>query len=254
MHERIDELLRRIEREDGCRVLYACESGSRAWGFASPDSDYDVRFIYVYPVEWYLRLERRSDTIELMTPDKLDLSGWELGKALRLFAGCNLALNEWLDSPHVYFTEVDFLRALSVLVPTFFNPKKALHHYQSMAEKTIDEYLAGGTVGIKKAFYILRPLLACRWIIDKIEMPPTRFDDLLGQELPRDLSSEIQELLARKSSAAEGEKTCLQPVILDWIVETREFAGEKFAVIPTAPERNWKPLNRLMQQWVYAPQ
>lgn len=69
MRERIIELLHSIEAEHGVKVLYACESGSRAWGFASPDSDYDVRFVYVRPLEDYLSLVPVRDVIEKMFPE-----------------------------------------------------------------------------------------------------------------------------------------------------------------------------------------
>lgn len=250
MHERIGAMLGQIEREHGCRVLYACESGSRAWGFASPDSDYDVRFIHAHPLAWHLRLEARRDSIERMTPDNLDLAGWELGKALRLFAGCNLALNEWLDSPEIYRSEPDFHQVLRGLIPAYFNPRKALHHYLAMAEKTADQHLAGGRVGIKKAFYILRPLLACRWIIDRLAMPPTRFEDLLRQPLPPDLGVEIQALLERKAGAVEGEKIPLPPALGAWFGESCDFARRQAEQLPATAERDWAPLNNLMARWV----
>jgi uncharacterized protein len=75
-----------LETEHGCRVLFACESGSRAWGFASPDSDYDVRFIHTHPLDWYLRVKPGNDTIERMAPGDMDFSGWDLRKALALWS------------------------------------------------------------------------------------------------------------------------------------------------------------------------
>ncbi|EFP7034942.1 nucleotidyltransferase domain-containing protein, partial [Shigella dysenteriae] len=102
MRERVSQQLKEIERRYGVKVLYACESGSRGWGFASPDSDYDVRFLYVHPLEWYLRVESPRDVIELPIDDELDVSGWEWRKALGLLKGANPTLIEWLDSPVVY--------------------------------------------------------------------------------------------------------------------------------------------------------
>lgn len=258
MRERIADMLARIEREHGGRVLFACESGSRAWGFASPDSDFDVRFIYAQPLAWHLRLEPRRDTIELMTPDALDLSGWELAKALRLFAACNLALNEWLDSPEVYRAEPAFYEALRPLIPAYFSPKKALHHYLSMAEKTAEAELEGeavrlrqgGRVRIKKVFYVLRPLLACRWILAQRAMPPTRFERLRDQPLPPSVAEEIEALLARKAQAAEGELIELPPVLTAWIGETRHFAQQQAAQLLPVNDRDWEPLNELLRRWV----
>ena len=250
MRERVRAQLASIEREHDCRVLYACESGSRAWGFASPDSDYDVRFVYTHPVAWHLRLEERRDSIEFMAPDALDLSGWELGKALRLFAGCSPALNEWLGSPEVYRAEEEFVAAMRALVPAYFNPRKALHHYLSMAQKTADREIRDGQVRIKKAFYVLRPLLACRWILDRLEMPPTPFRDLLEQPLPEELRAAIGELLDRKSRAAEGELATLSAVLATWIGEALEHTAARAAGVPASRGHDWEPLNALMLRWV----
>ncbi|MCL2624210.1 MAG: nucleotidyltransferase domain-containing protein, partial [Planctomycetaceae bacterium] len=108
MNPSISDALRDIERKHDCRVLHACESGSRAWGFPSPDSDYDIRFIYVHRRNWYLRLNESRDTHEWFAPGDLDFSGWELRKALRLFRTCNLSLNEHLQSPIIYEKDDDF--------------------------------------------------------------------------------------------------------------------------------------------------
>ena len=108
----IDVRLSAIEAEFGVRILYACESGSRGWGFASPDSDYDVRFIYVHPLAWYLQVHVQRDVIELPISDELDINGWELRKALGLLRKGNATLIEWLDSPIVYRADAVFLQAM----------------------------------------------------------------------------------------------------------------------------------------------
>lgn len=251
MQETIRRVLEQIAREHCCQVLFASETGSRAWGFASPDSDYDVRFVYVHPLPWYLRLEQRRDTIELMTPEGLDLSGWELGKALRLFAGCNVALNEWLDSPTVYHAQRDFNQALLSLIPRYFNPHRAARHYLSMANKaSARPEPQEKTIKIKRVFYVLRALLACRWIVERREMPPMRFDRLLSQPLPEPVLEEIHGLLARKAVAAEGETVELPPAVAEWIAKTHERASEQVVQLPGAGECDWEPLNRLYAAWV----
>ena len=133
MKERVIRELKRIEQEYGVRVLLAVESGSRAWGFASPDSDYDVRFIYAHPKDWYISVMEERDVIEEMLPGDLDVSGWDLRKALRLFAKCNLALNEWIGSPMTYFAIDEFRAQIAALIPRYFNPIAAIHHYRSTA-------------------------------------------------------------------------------------------------------------------------
>ena len=167
MKEIIVSKLNAIEYKSNVRILYACESGSRAWGFASPDSDYDVRFIYVHPREHYLSVDEQRDVIELPINDLLDINGWELRKALRLFKKSNGPLYEWLQSPVVYDQNNEFIDDLKNLMPHYFSPRANMHHYLSMAKTVFESDLAGGEVRLKKYFYALRPILACRWIADR---------------------------------------------------------------------------------------
>lgn len=154
----IDARLAGIEAEFGVRVLYACESGSRGWGFASPDSDYDVRFIYVHPMSWYLKVSAQRDVIEVPISDELDINGWELRKALGLLKKGNATLIEWLDSPVVYRADGDFLQAIRVAARQTHQAERSFHHYVHMARKNYREYLRGDTVRLKKYLYVLRPL------------------------------------------------------------------------------------------------
>lgn len=253
MRRQISERLREIEQELNARVLYACESGSRAWGFASEDSDYDVRFIYVHSVDWYLRLEKRPDNIERFLPDDLDVSGWELSKTLRLFSGCNLALNEWLGSPVVYETDQNFLNELKALIPKYFNPKKAMHHYLSMADKTTNEYLLDNTItiNIKKLFYILRPLLACEWITVNEQMPPTEFQLMLGQNyLPPALLGQVNELLGQKSRSKEQDTITISDALSTWIKTSIEKHTQNTELVDAGKKSGWEPLNMLMRKFV----
>lgn len=206
VRDRILAELRRIENENGVRVLLAVESGSRAWGFASPDSDYDVRFIYAHERDWYISVVEPRDVIEEMLPGDLDVSGWDLRKTLRLFAKCNLALNEWLGSPIVYLEVTEFRKQLAALMPRFFNPIAGIHHYRSMATRTFTENYTEGRIGIKKVFYVLRPLLACRWIERRQSQPPTELAELLATELVTSDEREwIRDLLVRKAAAREAD-------------------------------------------------
>ena len=160
----IAQALSDCEQRHRLKILFAAESGSRAWGFASPDSDYDVRFIYLKPLSWYLRVGEPRDTHEAMLPDDLDLAGWELRKTLRLYAKGNMALNEWLGSPMVYREVGSLAMRMREGLNEWFQPRQALNHYLSMGRRTYTEHLHSDHPKIKKLFYALRPLLACRWI------------------------------------------------------------------------------------------
>lgn len=196
--------LNRIEQEHGVRILYAVESGSRAWGFASKDSDYDVRFIYLHPVEWYLSIRKHRDVIECPISGDLDISGWDLPKALGLFRKSNPPLLEWLDSPHVYLDRYSLAKRLRELMSAYYSPKRCMLHYLHMARGNFREYLKGDKVRVKKYFYVLRPVLACLWIEKHNSMPPTEFTELYSAAgLSPSLASEIDRLLLRKMAGDE---------------------------------------------------
>ncbi len=173
-----------IAEEYQIKIIYACESGSRAWGFPSPDSDYDVRFIYVHPIEWYLRLSEERDVIDLPLEDTpvglLDLGGWDLRKTLRLLSKSNPAIWEWLQSPVCYHITPPFnLRDDSHILDSFYSPITACHHYLSICRNTMDQSFDAETIKIKKYFYRVRPLLAALWIERYQTFPPMELALLL---------------------------------------------------------------------------
>ena len=172
-----------VERENDVRVLYACESGSRAWGFASEDSDYDARFIYVNRPNWYLAvdLEEKRDVIELPIEDTLDVNGWDVRKALRLFRKSNPPLMEWLGSPIVYREVGPLAKSLRQLAADFYYPTKCSYHYLRMAQTNYRQYLKGSDIWLKKYFYVLRPLLAVLWIERGLGVVPTEFCSLVEE-------------------------------------------------------------------------
>ena len=204
MHETITCQLKTIEAANRVRVVYAYESGSRAWGFESVDSDYDVRFIYVHEPDWYLSIDDKRDVIELPLSNMLDITGWDLRKALRLFRKSNPPLLEWLKSPTVYAEQFMTAAEIRALTETFFSPRSCMCHYLSMAEGNFREYLRGEQVKTKKYFYVLRPILACRWIDQFNESPPMEFDRLVDGLIPDGrLLEEIVALVERKKSGDE---------------------------------------------------
>ena len=202
MRKKIQTQLRRIEEEENIKILLAVESGSRAWGFASPDSDYDVRFIYIRRMEDYLKLEKVQDVIELPMDDVLDMNGWDLQKTLRLLYKSNPTLFEWFSSPIVY-QETEFADKFRDLMIQYFSSKKTLYHYISMAEGNYREYLKGDFVRAKKYFYVLRPVLACQWILDQGTPPPMLFSELMEAELPAELTGAVKQLLEIKMNSPE---------------------------------------------------
>lgn len=248
---RIIRALDEIEAQHQVQVLFACESGSRGWGFASPDSDYDVRFVYVHKLPWYLTVHAPRDVIELPISDELDVNGWELRKALQLLHKSNPTLLEWLDSPVVYREDAAFAPCMRGLAPAFFSGQGVRHHYLSMARKNFRGYLQGEMVRLKKYLYVLRPLLAVRWIDSGRGMPPMRFADLAGATVPSlALAEEINRLLAIKMGADEAEYSPRWPAIHDFIVG--EFARAECAPQHGKPAGSMADLDRFLAETVQA--
>jgi uncharacterized protein len=203
MKEAISAALQCIERAENLRVLLAVESGSRAWGFASPTADWDVRFLYIRPPEWYLTIQPRSEVVERKLDGDLDVSGWDLKKALALFAKPNMPLLEWLRSPIVYVESSSAASRLRALSAQYFSARACLHHYLNMAEGNNRNHLRGDRIRLKDYFYVLRPVLACRWIEAHETMPPMGFSALVEDQLPTPLRSAADALLIRKCSGEE---------------------------------------------------
>ena len=210
----IDATLTRIEHEHDVKVLFACESGSRGWGFASPDSDYDVRFIYANKLDWYLTVFPGRDVIELPVNEIYDVSGWDLRKALGLLRNGNATLVEWLSSPVIYRADGNFVSAIRAAAEQVHRPERAYHHYLHMAAKNYREYLRGDTVRLKKYLYVLRPLLAALWIEQERGVVPMRFQDLVDAIVTEaEVKQAMAELLIIKRRASEAELGAPLPAI-----------------------------------------
>ncbi len=218
MHEIIIEQLKAIEQQHNVKILFAVESGSRAWGFPSQDSDYDVRFVYIRHPDWYLSIDDKRDVIEVPINDMLDINGWDIRKALKLFRKSNPPLLEWLVSDIHYYAAYGFKEEMLRLRQQVFSPRASLHHYLSMAKGNFRTYLQGDQVKIKKYFYVLRPILACKWIEKYNTNPPILFDELVS-DLVTDvqLKREIDDLLRRKIAGEELNLQNRVDVINDYI-------------------------------------
>lgn len=235
------DILRRlanVEEEHGVRVLFAIESGSRAWGFASPNSDYDVRFIYAREPSWYqaVDLEERRDVIEYAIVDDIDINGWDVRKALRLYWKSNPTFVEWIQSPISYVERSDFRIAARSLLPSIYAPQKGIYHYMSMAKTNYRGYLRAAVVPLKKYFYVLRPLLAARWVKKTGGAAPIEFEKLLAllEDEPAVLS-EVCRLLELKRNTPELGCAAAVPILNDFI-ET------ELSTAPTeVPEKSRSP-------------
>lgn len=241
------EKIEEIEAKEDVRVLYAVESGSRAWGVESPDSDYDVRFIYMRPKDDYLRLDEKRDIIEWQLDDVLDINGWDIKKTLIQFHRGNATLFEWANSPVVYKT-TRIWEEIYEDCRQYFSRKAALCHYYGTAKSTYEQYLTQEQVRYKKYIYALRPLLACKYIEENGTVPPVRFEELLGQKLDDGLYDEIMKMLAIK---AQSDEKALNPRMVR-IHKYIENEIAKYAALSQATEEDrnadWTVLNRIFRK------
>jgi predicted nucleotidyltransferase len=219
----VQEQLDLIERDFNSTILFAIESGSRAWGFASPDSDYDVRFVYSPPLPYYFRvtdanrdmsLPENRDVIERPINGYLDINGWCAGKALGLIYKSNPTIFEWMNSPLVYRTDDSWMTPLRELAAKFYSPMRAHHHYYSTAKKNMQEHLQGEMVRYKKYLYVIRPLLCVKWIAAGKGIPPVNFMELVdGIVDDAAFKQEIKDLLEIKMRGGEAERQPTRPAL-----------------------------------------
>ncbi len=240
----IPEKLAEIEQRENVRILHCVESGSRAWGFASPDSDFDVRFIYVRPKDFYLRLDKTRDVIEWQLDEILDINGWDLQKALGLLHKSNPTLFEWNNSPIVYKTTPEW-KEISDIISHYFQQKSGLYHYLSTAKSNYREYLHGETVRLKKYFYVLRPILACRWILEKQTPPPMLFSELAKACLDEALIPAVNDLLQMKMNTPELGEGKRIGVINDYLDASIAEIEELLKEYPSDDAKSWDELNSI---------
>lgn len=253
MNMKIADELRKIEKSETVKILMAVESGSRAWGFASPDSDYDVRFIYKRPAAEYLRLEKTKDVIELPVSNALDINGWDLSKALRLMHHSNPALFEWIGSP-VRYIDTDFAKRLSELAVRHFMPKSGIYHYLNMAAGNYKRHLGRDQVVLKKYFYVIRSILACKWIFGNRTPPPVPFRKLVDSQLDDQYRSIVDELLDIKVHSPEVKEIAKVETLDRYIQKSLCEIEDAASWMPAQVKNGWESLNAAFREEIYADQ
>lgn len=252
MDKIIKQKLKEIEKKENIKIIGAFESGSRAWGFASPDSDYDIRFIYIRTKNDYLKLEGIRDVLEYPIDELIDINGWDVQKALRLLYKSNPTVFEWCSSPIVY-VQSDLLLKFKSLLPKFFSCKKSLLHYFNMAKSNYRMYFKTPNVKIKKYFYVLRPLLAAQWIINNKSQPPMLFQDLIDLQLDIEMKPIVENLLILKKEKPEIH-------VIPKIQELNDYIEEKFVYIKNVAVNleedktgDWNLLNKFFLESIENP-
>ena len=251
MTEKIKEYLERLEKEKDIKILLACETGSRAWGFPSPDSDFDVRILYVHKIDWYLSVNESKDTIDVMLENnELDISGWELRKSLRLLSKSNAPLFERIQSPIVYKADSEFVQQITELSQHCYSKIATMHHYLSMSKKMLEEIDGKTEYKLKKFFYALRSASACLWIIEKEEIPPIEFSIMLNAlDEMRPFKSRINELIKIKSQASEMYLHSGEVEIISFIKDVLKRSDKLAKSLPSS-KGNVSKLNRLLSSQI----
>lgn len=225
----IEARLARIESDHGVRLLMAVESGSRAWGFPSPDSDYDVRLLYVRPRRDYLTIRPVRDVVEQPIVDDIDLNGWDIRKALALLLKHNAVLSEWIESPIRYMADDPVIARLADLASQHFNPRGYARHYASLGKGSVKRWFgADGEIAVKRYFYALRPALSIRALrLDPSQRPPMTMQPLMqAAGIDRTLIDQIDELIARKAQTNEAGNTIRLPEIERLVINELDRADE----------------------------
>lgn len=247
IEELVGRKLKEIEERENIRVLHAAESGSRAWGIASPDSDYDVRFVYVRPMDFYLKLQDKKDFIDWELNQVLDINGWDITKALQHFYKSNATLYEWGNSPIIYKTTPQWEKIMK-LAEEYFSGKSAMYHYYGTARKNYEAYLMEDMVKYKKYFYVLRPILACKWIEKKKCPPPVLFQTLAEEILEKEMKPAADRLVEAKLQMTESEKRGKIQELNDYIQENLEYYQALLSEMPEDRNKDWEPLNRSFRE------
>ncbi len=243
----INTLLTRIEATHGVRIVYAVESGSRAWGFASPDSDYDIRFIFIRQAESYLSVQEGLESIDMPLEGELDAGGWDIRKAARLLGKSNGALVEWLHSPIVYRNENGFRERWQSMACEIFSPRASSDHYRGLAKQMVLGKLRNERVRAKDYLYALRAVLAAKWISESHSIPPVPFAELFATA-SLGVQSLIPELLDHKARTAESER-------MERLPELDAFLHEFLESTTTLPQgsANFSSLDRLLRSEIRSP-
>jgi len=203
MRQEILEHIKELEATKDIKILLAAESGSRAWGFPSPDSDYDVRIIYMHRLNWYLSITDKKDNMDYFIGKELDINGWDIRKVLRLLRKSNASTFEWNQSPIIYQSVGGFQEELMSFSKQFFQAKHALNHYKGIARNSYESLVDKENIKLKKLFYVLRPLLAAMWVVEKETVPPMDIFNLFEVVKEEKIITTIKELIALKETVNE---------------------------------------------------
>lgn len=191
-----------------------------------------------------MNLRDHKDFIDWELNELLDINGWDIKKALKHFHKSNAVLFEWSNSPVVYYTTDEWKKLYEEVASKYFSCKSSMYHYYGTANKNYHEYLKEDTVKYKKYFYVLRPIMACKWIEEKKCPPPVLFNDLINSVLEEGMKAEVADLLAKKVKMSEFDKAPKIEKINQYIEEKLAYYKELLRTMPDDRSPDWEPLDQ----------
>jgi hypothetical protein len=235
-----DYILKKLiefEQEKKIKIILAIESGSRAWGFPSVDSDYDIRFIYMRSIKDYLSIDELTDHLGIdilfdrTLGAKFDLQGWDVRKALRLAIKSNPVLVEWLVSP-INYMQNDYAIALRDFAQENAHLEAFFYHYDRLARSSWEQIQQNSNeVKLKLYCYALRPVIAILWMLRYHKTPPMDLYSLCLDVLQDEMvTKEINNLIQLKAIAQEGDVIPRNYVLDSFIASTLENKVERYNV------------------------
>ena len=239
--KKIRKLLNNLEIEYNIQILFAIESGSRAWGFESPNSDYDVRFVYCYPKSFYLSIDPITPAITRMYENgTFDLNGWDIFKYAKLLVKSNPQTLEWVYSPIQYIPVND--SKLQELTKYYFSQKALFYHHYSLTKQNYNKFIENKSlVSPKKYLYCLRSYYSALFVLHHHDIPPIKFDELitkLGDKVA--ISEELEELIKLKMSNKEDHKIkpilAINDLLKAFVAKEITLEGRE---VDTAPVNKW---------------
>lgn len=244
MNKKINQYLDTIEKAEEIKILLACETGSRAWGFPSLDSDFDIRMIYVHKKDWYVSLyEKKDDMVFMLEDNRIDITGWDLRKSLRLLQKSNLTLIERIQSSILYRANNTFLSHMHKLANSHYSRIAAIHHYLGIAKKFAQELKEKKEYKLKTFFYALRCASACKWVLEKEEPPPIQFQTMLaGLKIESNLFKRIETLIQLKATIREDYFHKGEQELINFIEDCINMANKECHSLPSST-KNGKSLN-----------
>lgn len=246
MYILVPQKLKQIEQEYGIRILYAAESGSRAWGTNSDSSDFDVRFIYIQPRKEYLRLDQIRDVLEFPIADGWDMCGWDLRKTLKLLHNSNSQIYEWFSCPVVYVDD-GFSARFRPILEAHFSTRKAVHHYLHQAELKRKKRQKAEEPKVKHYLYSLQHISAARWILEHRRPVPVDFQ-FLSDRLPESIRPKAREYLLQKTTRPDQPYTTHCAEVEEWLLQETNRIRSQIDMLPWEDENSWDALDRFFLQ------